>query len=99
MPSGIVAPFSRLNKAVVKGLIAERESRMSISQDDLNNWFTYHPPTPDQLPKYLAIREAGLTLAKAIVDNTPSSADQTYTIRLIRMAIMTANASIACQGK
>jgi hypothetical protein len=72
---------------------------MTISSDDLQNWFTYHSPTPDQLPKYLAIREAGLQLATTIVANTPSSADQTAAVRKAREAVMTANASIACGGK
>ena len=72
---------------------------MGISKDDLQNWFTYHSPSADQLPKYLAIREAGLNLATAIVNNTPSSADQTAAVRKIREAVMTANAPIACGGK
>jgi dethiobiotin synthetase len=70
-----------------------------ITGTELQNWFTYHSPTPEQLPKYQAIREAGLNLAAVIVNNTPSSADQTAAIRKIREAIMTANASIACEGK
>lgn len=72
---------------------------MAISNEQLANWFTYHSPTPEQLPKFQAIREAGLNLAKVIVANSPSSADQTAAIRLIRESIMTANASIACDGK
>ncbi len=72
---------------------------MSITKEQLENWFTYHSPTPEQLPKYLAIREAGKNLAEVIVNNSPSSADQTASIRLIREAIMTANASIACNGQ
>ena len=38
-------------------------------------------------------------LAETIVLNTPASADQTAAIRLIREAVMTANAAIACDGK
>lgn len=72
---------------------------MPISPDDLQNWFTYHSPTPEQLPKYQAIRDAGLALATAIVDNSPASADQTAAIRKVREACMTANAGIACGGK
>jgi hypothetical protein len=71
---------------------------MAITQENLNNWFTYHSPTPEQLPKYQAIREAALNLAQVIVANTPASADQTAAIRKIREAAMTANASIACGG-
>ena len=69
-----------------------------ITAENLANWFTYHPPSNDQLPKYLAIREAGLAMAKVILDNTPSSADQTAAIMKIREAVMTANQSIACGG-
>ena len=72
---------------------------MSITPDDLKNWFSYHSPSLDQLPKYQAIRSAGLHLAEIIVLNTPPSADQTAAIRKIREACMTANAAIACEGK
>lgn len=27
-----------------------------IKQEDLDNWFTYHPPKPGQQDKYVAIR-------------------------------------------
>jgi len=72
---------------------------MSISQIQINNWFTYHTPTAEQLPKYQAIREAGKHLAEVIVANTPSSADQADAVRKVREAVMTANASIACGGQ
>ena len=70
-----------------------------ISQEHLDNWFVYHTPTPDQIPKYGAIREAGKRLAECILENTPSSADQSDAIRKVREAVMTANAAIACDGK
>jgi hypothetical protein len=70
-----------------------------MDEATLQNWFTYHSPSADQLPKYQAIREAGLNLAKVISDNSPSSADQTASIRKVREAVMTANAAIACGGK
>jgi hypothetical protein len=44
---------------------------MSITKEQLENWFTFHSPTPEQLPKYQAIREAGLNLATVIVENSP----------------------------
>lgn len=69
-----------------------------MTQADLDNWFTYHSPTPDQIPKYLAVREAGKAFAEAIVANTPSCADQTVAVRKIREAVMVANQSIACEG-
>jgi hypothetical protein len=68
-----------------------------ITQKDLNNWFTYHEPSDLHQRKYSVIRNAALEFAKVVVDNTPSSADQTTAIRKIREAVMIANASIACE--
>jgi hypothetical protein len=70
-----------------------------ISQDQLDNWFTYHSPTPEQNEGYHAIRTAAKILAETIVKHSPSSADQTASIRLLRESVMTANASIACGGQ
>lgn len=69
-----------------------------IDDATLENWFTYHSPMPEQLPKYQAIREAGFNLAKVIVANTPASADQSAAVRKVREACMTANAAEACGG-
>ena len=65
---------------------------------DIDNIFKYHTPTSEQLPKYEAIRAKAKELGHVIVDNTPASADQTAAIRLLREAVMTANASIALGG-
>ena len=72
---------------------------MAISAENLDNWFTYHPPTVTDTGNYAAIRDAGKMFAAAILAATPSSADQTAAIRKIREAVMTANAAIACGGK
>jgi len=69
-----------------------------ISDEMLDNWFTYHVPQPGQPASYEAIREAGKLLAVAIRDLTPACADQTASIRKVREAVMTANAAIACGG-
>jgi len=68
-------------------------------EEKIENWFTYHPPTPGQPEKYVAIRDAGKALALAIAQHAPPSADQTAAIRKVREAVMTANAAIACDGK
>lgn len=60
--------------------------------------FTYQPLKPGQADKYVAIRAKALELAQVIVDNTPSCADQTAAVRLVREAVMTANAAIALDG-
>ena len=69
-----------------------------IDEATLINWFSYHAPTEEDLPKFKAIRDAGFTLAKAIVDSSPASADQTAAIRSVRLAVFQANAAIACGG-
>ena len=70
-----------------------------ITEEKLQNWFTYHSPGNEQLAYYLAIREAGLAFARVIVANTPPCADQTAAVRKVREAVMTANQSIACGGE
>lgn len=70
-----------------------------ISDAQLDNWFSYHAPTPDQIPQFQAIRMAGEHLAKTIRDNAPPSADVSAAVRHVREAVMTANAAIACGGK
>lgn len=72
---------------------------MAISTENLNNWFSYHTPSESNMPKYAALRQAARTFASVIVENTPSSADQTAAIRKVREAVQTANASIACCGR
>jgi hypothetical protein len=72
---------------------------MSTGKEDLVNWFSYHAPTPDDIPKYGAIRQAALEFTEVILVNTPPSADQTVAIRRVREAVMIANASIACRGR
>ena len=67
-----------------------------VTRQDIDNWFTYHSPKGDQSIRYSMIREKAKELAILIIENTPSSADQSAAIRLLRECIMTANAAIAC---
>lgn len=68
---------------------------------DLDNWFTYHPPTPEQVPVFEALRDAGHEFAEKIMALVPASPDRTVAIRHVREAVMNANASLACypEGK
>ena len=66
---------------------------------DIENWFTYHSPTPGQIPQYTEIRDAGKAFAAVVFKHCPDSADRTAAIRKIREAVMTANAAIACGGE
>lgn len=71
---------------------------MPITQDHLDNWFTYHKPEGDQPERYEKLRAAGKAFAEQVLALTPPGADQTASIRLIREAVFTANAAIACCG-
>lgn len=64
----------------------------------IENIFTYHKPEGDDPERYQAIRDAAKQLALVIAKNTPKCADQSAAIRLVREAVMTANASIALKG-
>jgi hypothetical protein len=70
---------------------------MTIEQ--IENWFSYHATSSDNLVAYEKLRSAGKQFAQAINDLCPESADKTAAIRKVREAVMTANASIACGGK
>ena len=65
-------------------------------QTDIENWFTYHPPTGTQPERYEKIRAAAKQLALTIDSCCPESADKTAAMRKLREAVMTANQSIAC---
>jgi hypothetical protein len=68
------------------------------TDDDLQNWFTYHPPTAEDVDRYLSIREGALQFARVINEECPNGPDKTTAIRKVREAVMTANAAIACCG-
>lgn len=68
-------------------------------EDQIENWFTYHAPDPEDVVKYNAIREAGKAFALVLAEHCPGSADLTVAVRRVREAVMCANASIACGGK
>ena len=66
-----------------------------ITNSDIEEYFTYHAPNKDQIERYAVLRDAAKEFAKVLVEQTPESADQTYAMRLLRQAVMTANQSIA----
>lgn len=65
-------------------------------QNDLDNWFKYHPATPELVEKYNHVRETSKELAKWLYDNVPNSADRTAAIRSLRRTVMDINLAIAC---
>ena len=64
----------------------------------VERWFTYHAPSAAQIPKYNEIREKAREFALVLVRNCPSSTDRSVALRKLRECVMTANASVACEG-
>lgn len=67
-----------------------------IEQETLNNWFTYHAPTSEQVEHYNAIRDAAKIYAETVNKHAPDGADKTAAMRTIRNSVMQANLAIAC---
>ena len=65
----------------------------------IDHVFSYHPPTPEQIPKYEALRQAAKDFASVIDRQVPECADKSAALRKVREAVMTANAAIALDGK
>lgn len=65
---------------------------------DLENWFSYHPPTPAQREIYEAIRLAAREYAHLIMDLVPACADRTAAIRKLRETVMAVNLAVACNS-
>ena len=71
---------------------------MPVTKENLRDVFTYHAPTELQVAQLQAVRDAGYNLAAAILEHCPPCADQQAAIRLVREAVMTANAAIVLRG-
>jgi hypothetical protein len=72
---------------------------MPVSKQNVEAIFTYHAPSPTHLISLQRVREAAKTLAHVILEETPQCADQQAALRLVREAVMTANASIVLDGE
>ena len=66
-------------------------------QQWLDNVFTYHAPSPEDVHAYERIRNAGREFAEVLVANVPNVYERAQAIDFIRHAVMWANAGRACQ--
>lgn len=67
-----------------------------MKQADLENWFTYHAPTPEQVTTYADIRSKAKELAVLFDSSVPDCADKTAAMRDLRNTVMQMNLAIAC---
>lgn len=65
---------------------------------DIEQIFSYHPPTPEQIPHYEAVRAGAKEFARILDEHVPACADRSAAIRKLRESVMTANAAIALRG-
>jgi hypothetical protein len=73
---------------------------MSEQGQQLENWFTHHPPTgPGEVAVYQEIRKGGRELAELIVDEVPEGVERDEALKHVRAAVMWSNAGIACRPR
>lgn len=68
---------------------------MTISQEDIDNRFTYHPPVPEFIDRFVQLRSEARELAITIVELTPASREQSLALTHLEEAVMWANAALA----
>lgn len=66
-----------------------------ITDEDLANRFTYHPPNPTQIDVYAQIRAIGHAFAVALNEMVPDSREKSLAITKLEEVVMWANAGIA----
>lgn len=64
-------------------------------KQQLVNQFTYHAAKDNQAVRYSAIRNMAHDLAQVIMEETPESEEQAQALKLLRLAVMSANQAIA----
>lgn len=65
----------------------------------IENDFTYHPPTSEQILRYAQIRDKYRELALLLIELTPQSREQSMAFSDLDHSCMMANASIARNEK
>jgi len=70
-----------------------------MTDNQLKDIFTYHPPTPEQREIYEKINAAFLECAHVVNAVAPEGPGKTAAIRKLSDARMQANASIALEGR
>jgi hypothetical protein len=71
---------------------------ITMNPDYIEEAFTYHAPSEDQIESMKQIRNIAMDLAHTIVRECPESADRSAALRKLREVVMTANASIVLEG-
>jgi len=66
-----------------------------MTNEQIENVFTYHKPLADQPQRYEAIRHSAKALAQMIQKSCPESREKALALTNLQQSVMWANASIA----
>jgi len=66
-----------------------------MTQEQIDNTFTYHAPFGNQAQRYEQIRNEAKQFAETLLRLTPTSGEKMLAFRHLQQAVMYANASIA----
>ena len=77
---------------------AQLAAELPSAEEQLRKVFTYQQPNSEQVQAMQEIREQAFALSLLIAKHCPRGADRSASIRLVREAVMTANASIVLAG-
>lgn len=70
-----------------------------MTEDQINNIFTYHPPFGTQQERYVAIRDKAKELAHLVNEACPESREKSLALTNLQQSVQMANASIAINEK
>ena len=66
------------------------------SDDDIRNWFHFHPATAVTGPKHDRVRSTFRATADHLLRELPAGPDRTLALRKLQEAMWAANSAIAC---
>jgi len=78
----------------INGISVNELKRLDLIRR-IENDFTYHPPTPEQVRKYEVLRENAKHFAHLIVELTPPGREQSLALTHLEDVVYCANAAIA----
>lgn len=67
-----------------------------MRKEDIDNWFSYHAPTPEKIETYNTLRIAAKEFAFIFDNYVPDCADKTAAMRKLRETVMAMNLAVAC---
>ena len=68
-----------------------------MDAEDIENWFSFHPPLQDQNRKYIRIRAEAKAFAYTLLDLCPTASEEyRFALQALRLCVMWANVGIAC---